>query len=180
MLQTLSLGNIYYFWCAPTLTYQIAFPRAAFIQWPKVLRLSIQLVVCVVLVLFLVAQIVIPNLNNLVRDLDNSKGEVRAHVLGDYLLRMSIASTYIWLLGFFAFFHCFMNITAELLRFGDRIFYRDWWNASEVSAYWRLWNICPFIIGWFDTSTSHAFVLVSQRKVPHLLYSSFLLFYTRY
>ena len=21
------------------------------------------------------------------------------------------------------------------------VFYRDWWNASEVSAYWRLWNM---------------------------------------
>ena len=139
--QNITLGNIYYFWFAPTLTYQIAFPRAPFIQWRKVLRLSLQLFVCVILILFLCAQIVVPNLINLVRDLDISKGEVRVHVIGDYLLRMSIASTYIWLLGFFAFFHCFMNITAELLRFGDRIFYRDWWNASEVSAYWRLWNM---------------------------------------
>lgn len=139
--KNISLGNIYYFWFAPTLTYQIAFPRAPFIQWPKVLRLLVQLFVCVILVLFFCAQIVVPNLNNLIRDLEHSKGEVRVHVLGDYLLRMSIASTYIWLLGFFAFFHCFMNITAELLRFGDRVFYRDWWNASEVSAYWRLWNM---------------------------------------
>lgn len=133
--------NIYYFWFAPTLTYQIAFPRAPFIQWTKVLKLSVQLFVCVILVLFFSAQIVAPNLDNLVRDLEKSRGEVRIHVLGDYLLRMSIASTYIWLLGFFGFFHCFMNITAELLRFGDRVFYRDWWNASEVSAYWRLWNM---------------------------------------
>eukprot|EP00986_Skeletonema_menzelii_P019846 scaffold29400_cov303-Skeletonema_menzelii.AAC.1 len=34
-----------------------------------------------------------------------------------------------------------MNLTAELLRFGDRVFYQDWWNAREVSAYWRLWNM---------------------------------------
>jgi diacylglycerol O-acyltransferase 1 len=26
-------------------------------------------------------------------------------------------------------------------RFADRVFYRDWWNSSEVSAYWRLWNM---------------------------------------
>eukprot|EP00804_Cyclotella_cryptica_P012557 CCRYP_014715-RA/>CCRYP_014715-RA protein AED:0.01 eAED:0.01 QI:22/1/1/1/1/1/3/4001/752 len=139
--QNITLGNIYYFWFAPTLTYQMAFPRAPFIQWPKVLRLSVQLFVSIILVLFFFAQIVAPNLDSLVRDLENNRGEVRVHVIGDYLLRMSIASTYIWLLGFFGFFHCFMNITAELLRFGDRVFYRDWWNASEVSAYWRLWNM---------------------------------------
>ncbi|KAL7484237.1 hypothetical protein ACHAW6_009884 [Cyclotella cf. meneghiniana] len=104
--RNVTLGNMYYFWFAPTLTYQMAFPKAPFIQWPKVLRLSVQLFVSIILVLFFCAQIVAPNLDNLVRDLENNKGEVRVHVIGDYLLRMSIASTYIWLLGFFAFFHC--------------------------------------------------------------------------
>jgi len=27
-----------------------------------------------------------------------------------------------------------------MLRFGDRVFYADWWNSSTISAYWRLWN----------------------------------------
>ena len=25
--------------------------------------------------------------------------------------------------------------------FGDRLFYRDWWNANTIEAYWRLWNL---------------------------------------
>jgi len=41
---------------------------------------------------------------------------------------------------FYVYFHLYLNLFAELLRFGDRVFYRDWWNSSEVSAYWRLWN----------------------------------------
>lgn len=57
-----------------------------------------------------------------------------------YGLKLSIASTYAWLLFFFIFFHQYLNILAELLRFGDRVFYKDWWNAAETSAYWRLWN----------------------------------------
>jgi hypothetical protein len=36
------------------------------------------------------------------------------------LLKLSISSTYIWLLVFYGFFHCFLNLTAEILRFGDR------------------------------------------------------------
>lgn len=28
-----------------------------------------------------------------------------------------------------------------MLRFGDRVFYRDWWNANTIEAYWRLWNL---------------------------------------
>lgn len=34
-----------------------------------------------------------------------------------------------------------MNLVAELLRFGDRQFYRDWWNAHSVQYFWRNWNI---------------------------------------
>jgi hypothetical protein len=28
----------------------------------------------------------------------------------------------------------------KVLYFNDRLFYHDWWNSSDVSAYWRLWN----------------------------------------
>lgn len=139
--QNVTLGDIYYFWFAPTLTYQIAFPRVPFIRWTKVITLTLHLFVSATLVAFLAAQVVAPNLDSLVRDLEANRGDVRTHVIGDYLLKLSITSTYIWLLGFYGFFHCFLNVTAELLRFGDRVFYRDWWNASEVSAYWRLWNM---------------------------------------
>lgn len=33
----------------------------------------------------------------------------------------------IWLLAFYWFFHSTLNTFAELLRFADREFYRDWW-----------------------------------------------------
>jgi hypothetical protein len=35
---------------------------------------------------------------------------------------------------------CAQNITAELLRFGDRVFYRDWWNSVNIREYWNRWN----------------------------------------
>ncbi|AQK82564.1 linoleic acid1 [Zea mays] len=34
-----------------------------------------------------------------------------------------------------------LNIVAELLCFGDREFYKDWWNAKTVEEYWRMWNM---------------------------------------
>lgn len=46
-----------------------------------------------------------------------------------------------WLLVFYIYFHLYLNLFAEILRFGDRVFYRDWWNSSNVSSYWRLWNM---------------------------------------
>jgi len=34
-----------------------------------------------------------------------------------------------------------MNIIAELLRFGDREFYKDWWNCRSLAEFWRTWNM---------------------------------------
>jgi diacylglycerol O-acyltransferase 1 len=45
------------------------------------------------------------------------------------------------LLMFYFCFHLYLNLFAELMRFGDRVFYKDWWNSSEVGSYWRLWNL---------------------------------------
>jgi len=28
-----------------------------------------------------------------------------------------------------------------MLRFGDRLFYKDWWNSVNFSGYYRNWNI---------------------------------------
>jgi len=63
------------------------------------------------------------------------------HILAEYLLELGIASSYIWLLVFYGFFHVLLNLLAQLLRFGDRVFYKDWWNSSNLSSYWRLWNL---------------------------------------
>ena len=38
-----------------------------------------------------------------------------------------------WLLFFYCYFHSFLNIMAEILRFGDRTFYKDWWWVCMIS-----------------------------------------------
>ena len=90
---------------------------------------------------FLIAQIVTPNVENLLSDLDKTNGRYTYSILATYWLRLSITNTYLWLMVFYFYFHLWLNLFAELLRFGDRVFYKDWWNSTEVSAYWRLWNL---------------------------------------
>ena len=46
-----------------------------------------------------------------------------------------------WITGFYIFFHLFMNISAEILRFADRKFYMDWWNCRSLEQYWKTWNL---------------------------------------
>jgi len=57
------------------------------------------------------------------------------------VLKLSIPNLYIWLMMFYCFFHLWLNVLAELLRFGDRTFYMDWWNAETLDYYWRTWNL---------------------------------------
>ena len=118
--ENVTLKDIYYFWLAPTLTYQMAFPRTPFVRWTRVVAYALHLFASATLMAFLAAQVIAPSLDNLVKHLETHGGEVQVHVIGNYLLNLSLTSTYIWLLMFYAFFHCFMNLTAELLRFGDR------------------------------------------------------------
>jgi diacylglycerol O-acyltransferase-1 len=56
------------------------------------------------------------------------------------LMKLSTISLVVWLAGFFALFQSFLNALAEVLRFGDREFYTDWWNSPSVGVYWRTWN----------------------------------------
>ena len=42
---------------------------------------------------------------------------------------------------FYSLFHCILNLIAEITKFGDRQFYKDWWNSSFIDEYWRTWNL---------------------------------------
>jgi hypothetical protein len=52
------------------------------------------------------------------------------------LLRLAIPSTFVWLITFYVYFHCTLNLFAEITRFGDRLFFKDWWNCTSFSRYW--------------------------------------------
>jgi diacylglycerol O-acyltransferase-1 len=110
-------------------------------NWLRIITLCTRLFLSNVLIIFLIAQVISPNLQSLTKDLEDGKHVFSVDIFVDYLLKLAIASTYIWLLVFYSYFHLFFNLLAELVKFGDRVFYKDWWNSSNVSSYWRLWNL---------------------------------------
>jgi diacylglycerol O-acyltransferase-1 len=87
-------------------------------------------------------------------------------------LRMSVPAAYVWLAFFYMFFHAHMNLFAEITHFADRRFYSDWWNAGNLSEYWRKWNfpIHSFLI-------RHIYYPLRRRKVskPVALLITFLI-----
>jgi len=89
------------------------------------------------LMLFMMEQYMVPVVRNTMAPL-NALDVPR---LAERLLKVSIPTLYIWLIGFYSLFHLWLNILAEILLFGDRHFYGCWWNSTTMDDYWRIWNI---------------------------------------
>ncbi|CAI9782646.1 unnamed protein product [Fraxinus pennsylvanica] len=121
-----SFKSLIYFMVAPTLCYQKG--------W--VVRQFIMLVIFTGFMEFIVEQYI----NPIVR---NSQHPLKGNLLYtiERVLKLSVPNLYVWLCMFYCLFHLWLNILAEFLRFGDREFYKDWWNAKTVEKYWRMWNM---------------------------------------
>lgn len=133
----LTFQNLVYFMAAPTLCYQLNYPRSETIRWNRVL-LKIPLIFFMLfLAIFMTEQWCLP----VVKNSFHFFREKNWIGIIERTMKLSIPSLFIWLTMFYTFFHLWLNTVAELLRFGDREFYRDWWNATTMSYYWRTWNI---------------------------------------
>lgn len=133
----LNLKDLYYFIAVPTLCYELNFPRTSRIRKRFLIKRLTEIAFLITLQIMLVQQWIVPILQN-------SKGPLRETNLlkiVERVLKLAVPNHVIWLFAFYGFFHSYMNILAELLRFGDRQFYRDWWNAETVEAFWKDWNI---------------------------------------
>ena len=130
------MKQLHYFLAAPTLVFQLSYPRSDGRSLFFIIRRLFELIVCGSLIVLVIAQYVSPTLINSIDSFD--RGDI-IHLL-ERVLKLCIPNTVVWLAMFYGFFHTYLNLVAELLRFGDRIFYRDWWNSGDLGEYWRLWN----------------------------------------
>lgn len=133
----ITLSNLLYFIAIPTLVYRLEYPRTDSIRWGWLLRRAVEGILLCVLILIMVEQYVIPVVHSSMKPMDSY--DIWGFV--ERLLKLAIPNLYIWLLGFYVFFHIYLNIIAELTKYGDRLFYRDWWNSTSLGYYWRTWNI---------------------------------------
>lgn len=134
--QNVTFRNLVYFWWAPTLVYQPVYPRTPGIRWTFVLKRTLEVIGLSVFIWLLSAQYASPVLRN---SLDKMAVLDLPSIL-ERLMKLSTISLVIWLAGFFALFQSFLNALAEVTMFGDRNFYDDWWNSTNVQTYWSTWN----------------------------------------
>lgn len=134
--RNVTLENLAYFWMAPTLVYQPVYPRTKSIRWSFVAKRLAEFCGLAVFIWLLSAQYAAPVLRN---SIDKIAVMDIASIL-ERVMKLSTISLIIWLAGFFALFQALLNALAEVMRFGDREFYTDWWNSSSLGTYWRSWN----------------------------------------
>lgn len=130
LLKLLSFKHLLYFVAAPTLCYQLTYPRNASIRLGWIAKRFAELFVILALQFVLWAQYYQPALDKLVGMIN--AGQSTYLELFQQLLEMSIPTILIWVSGFYAFFQVWLNILAEALRFADRRFYEDWWNCKNL------------------------------------------------
>ncbi len=126
-----------YFLLAPTLCYQLSYPRSPRIRLRWMLRRVSMFFAALGLMLFFFEQYIEPTIDNSLRPLQ----EMDWLRMAERVLKLSIPTLYFWLAMFYALFDLWLNILAEATRFGDREFYKEWWNATTLGEYWRLWNM---------------------------------------
>uniref|UniRef100_A0A8C2DEV7 O-acyltransferase n=1 Tax=Cyprinus carpio TaxID=7962 RepID=A0A8C2DEV7_CYPCA len=128
---------MYYFVFAPTLCYELNFPRSESIRMGFLLRRLFEMTYFISNVLSVVFQWMVPIIRSSMKPLQ----EMDYSRMTERLLRLAVPNHLIWLIFFYWFFHSSMNFVAELLRFGDREFYHDWWNSETITYFWQNWNI---------------------------------------
>ncbi|CAL1265703.1 unnamed protein product [Larinioides sclopetarius] len=133
----LNFKDIYYFLFAPTLCYELNFPRSSRIRKRFLIKRVLEMIFLLQLILCLIQQWIVPTINNSLKPLE----EMDYSRMLERLLKLAIPNHFIWLLFFYWYFHSSLNAVAEILRFGDRYFYNDWWNSENVQYFWRNWNI---------------------------------------
>lgn len=135
--ENLTQKDLYYFIFAPTLCYELNYPRSKRIRKRFLLRRLAEFFFIIGIVIGAFQQWIVPTVKNSmkpIQEMDVGRGLER-------LMKLAVPNHLLWLLFFYAFFHSGLNILAELLRFGDRTFYRDWWNSPNVAYFWQNWNI---------------------------------------
>ncbi|XP_056093571.1 sterol O-acyltransferase 2 [Rhinichthys klamathensis goyatoka] len=130
-----SLYSYLYFLFCPTLIYREEYPRNPNIRWNYVCMNFLKILASLFYLYFILVRLCIPVFRN------NSQQPFSSRSLILMLFHAAFPGMLILMLGFYAFLHCWLNAFAEMLRFADRMFYKDWWNSTSFANYYRTWNI---------------------------------------
>ncbi|XP_062975667.1 sterol O-acyltransferase 2 isoform X2 [Elgaria multicarinata webbii] len=125
---------LYFLFC-PTLIYRENYPRTPYVRWTYVIQNFAKFLGCVFYLHLIMVHHCVPVFTNL------SKQPFTVKTLVLSIFNATLPGMVLLLACFFGLLHCWQNAFAEMLRFADRTFYKDWWNSTSFSTYYRKWNV---------------------------------------
>uniref|UniRef100_A0A6J0TGT9 O-acyltransferase n=1 Tax=Pogona vitticeps TaxID=103695 RepID=A0A6J0TGT9_9SAUR len=134
-LQLPRVSQYLYFLFAPTLIYRDDYPRTPTRRWSYVATKFAQVLGSLFYAYYIFVRLCIPIYRNYSQENFNLRGLVLC------IFNSILPGVLILLLVFFSFLHCWLNAFAEMLCFGDRMFYKDWWNSTSFANFYRTWNV---------------------------------------
>eukprot|EP00871_Galdieria_phlegrea_P005501 jgi/Galph1/5952/GphlegSOOS_G4622.1 len=120
----ISWRNFSYFLVAPTFVY-----RVKGIRWKYFFILVVQCCGLLVVMYLIMTEYMLPLF----------KKASSVHSL-EFIVNLIVPCGVFYLLFFVLIFEVMLNGFAELSRYGDRLFYEDWWNAISHDEFLRKWN----------------------------------------
>lgn len=151
-----TFSSYLYFLFCPTLIYRESYPRNSHIRWKYVGVTFGMILGCLFYGYFILVRLCVP----IFRAETNQPFSKRRMVLS--IFHSILPGIMLLLLCFFAFLHCWLNLFGELLRFADRMFYKDWWNSTSFTNYYRTWNVV--VHDWLYYYGYRDFLWLSKRK----------------
>ncbi|XP_026495361.2 sterol O-acyltransferase 2 [Vanessa tameamea] len=130
-----SFSHYLYFLFAPTLIYRDEYPRTKKIMWDVVVFHFLEVIAIIFYNCFLWERFILPHWSDY-----GKEAKVEAGTVVRGMFACVLPGVISFLCGFYCLLHAWHNAFAEMLKFGDRLFYEDWWTTSRFSYYYRAWN----------------------------------------
>jgi len=125
----INFKNFFYFLIAPTFCYQESYPSSGKFRPVYFILKLLKAFFCLTLIYFIYSESIKPTLPNI----------LNTHLLL-LIIELYFPITIFCLICFYLIFECILPGYAELATFGDRQFYDDWWNSTDLAEFNRRWN----------------------------------------
>lgn len=121
----IEMGRYMYFLFAPTLVYRDSYPRVGtYVRWSRVIYHLLNTLGAILYTFVIFRTLCTPYFAKTAED----PGNLNTFVVS--VFQSMIPGMFVLILAFFGVLHSWFNMFSELLTFGDRRFYEDWWNAG--------------------------------------------------
>jgi hypothetical protein len=125
----LNFKNFFYFLRAPTFVYQESYPQGGPFRPAYFFLKLCKALFCLILIYYIYTE-----------HIETILPIILTTNLFELVIKVYFPIALLACILFFLIFECVLPAYAELASFGDRQFYDDWWNASDLEEFNRKWN----------------------------------------